>query len=197
MKAIYILLIAFIMAILVFSTLYLINLRNYGTDISVQNSTSKSIKNNTSLETNFSNNTVQLDILNNSALLLPSNDTILSRINWSKYELIDNPRVTGSEIAKPNQIINHSFISVSVNVDIKDSNNVVGIYTELSGIAIELRNLLGPNSAPDVWGIYNGGDYFNAIICPYEGIVYRYDYYHPVNNLTWNHIAISELRLPD
>ena len=134
-----------------------------------------------------------LPIAEKEDLQIPDNDTIIAGIHWENYSLLGNPKVTKAAIAPPNSAINHSFITVKLAVDVKGPDNVDEIYSQLSGVVIELRHLLGPDSAPDVWGIYNGGTYFDAIVRPYEDTIYRYDYYHPRSNMTLSKLTVASL----
>ncbi len=129
----------------------------------------------------------------NDTLFAPDNDSVLRQIQWDKYHLLSNGRVTVNEIAGPNDVIKHSFLSTTVLVDIMDPDNVPELYRELSGLVIDQRKFLGENSGPNVWGFVNGMGCFHAVMIPYNSTVFRYDYYHPVNNLTWSRVDASEI----
>ncbi len=124
---------------------------------------------------------------------IPDNDKLIGSIQWEKYHLLSNGRITEMKIAGPNNVINHTFISTSIDVDVSDPENIVEIYSELSGVVIDQRRLLGPDSAPDAWGKVNGSDFFHAIMLPFDNTIHRYDYYHSVNDLTWSNIDASEV----
>ncbi len=49
----------------------------------------------------------------------------------------------------------------------------------MAGVAIEMRQMLGPNSSVNVWGLVNGIDSYHVGMLPYENRVYAIDHYHP------------------
>ena len=129
----------------------------------------------------------------NGSLIIPPNDQIINSINWSKYPIIGYHYISHSYVAEPNDVINHSFKYTSTEVEIKSPDNVLEVYKEMSSIVKAERTILGPNSAPELWGHIEGAGIFHVGMLPYSSEIYRRDYYHPVNNLTWSDIDASEI----
>ncbi len=95
------------------------------------------------------------------------------------YPHVEKICIHDYEIAEPNSVINHTFIVFSIDVTVKNPENPRDLYYEMAGIVIEIRQLLGPNSSPNVWGLVNGIDSYNAIMLPYDDRIYVSDHYHP------------------
>jgi hypothetical protein len=128
-----------------------------------------------------------------AGLFAPREETIMAGINWSQYPLIGDHRISESLIAEPNEVINHTFILVSMDVEVLDQQNVPEVYRQMSAIVKEERSILGEDSAPELWGKVGGMDAFHVGMLPFSNEIYRIDYYHPVNNLTWSKIDESEI----
>jgi len=82
-------------------------------------------------------------------------------------------------ISGPNGVINHSFVLYSIDITIKDPWDVQEIFKEMAGIAMEISQMIGSDSSPDVWGLVDGIDSYNAIMSPYDDKIYVSDHYHP------------------
>jgi hypothetical protein len=104
-------------------------------------------------------------------LELPSQEYILGNINWSNYPIIDNPYIHNYKVSEPTDVIDHKFLYVVIVVEVKDAINKTEVFNQLSGVVIEERRILGPNSGPTVWGTVDGVWVYYAVILPYENEV--------------------------
>lgn len=129
----------------------------------------------------------------NDTFVLPSEEQIISPINWSKYHYIRYSGVKALEIAEPNTIINHTFIYLCIKADIPDPENVPEIYREMSSAVKAERAIVGPDSSIEIWGYVSDGRIFKAGILPFSSVIYRRDYVHPIHNLTFSDIDASEV----
>ena len=111
---------------------------------------------------------IQNDSLSNETLYLPAREAILDGINWSNYPLISNPYIHCHEISEPTETINHTFLYVTIVVDVNNDSDRAEVLRQLSGIVLEERKILGPNSSPNVWGRANGVWVYYAAMCPYD-----------------------------
>jgi hypothetical protein len=141
----------------------------YNQEISNFNNRDSSVINNDSIN-NLSvenNSTITEDIIQNN-LTLPSQEYILQNINWSNYSLLQNPYLHNYEVSDPTYVIDHKFLYVVIVVEIKDAKNQAEILKQISGVVLEERNILGPNSGPTVWGTVDGICLYYAALTPYE-----------------------------
>jgi len=106
-------------------------------------------------------------------------DYVFNNINWSKYTNIDRICIHNNEVSGPNNVINHTHIWFSIDVNIKDPENTRELYREMAGIVMEIRQIIGPNSSPDVYGLQNGFIRYHVGMMPYEDRIYASDHYHP------------------
>lgn len=128
--------------------------------------------------TTFNNsNTGSINIENSSAVIensirenptLPPKEYVLQNINWSNYSLLQNPYFHNYEVSDPTFVVDHKFLYVVIVVEINDAKNKTEIFNQLSGVVLEERKLLGPNSAPNIWGTVDGVMVYNAALIPYE-----------------------------
>jgi len=160
---------------------------------SLMNAGDEKINSSDSLDTHLKNFTGTQTIYETNSSSIPSNNFILSSINWSKYPHTGNHYISNLSYQGPNTVINHPFLKVTIEVEIKNPDDVLEVFKELSSIVKEERAMLGPNSAPELWGKANGFDAYHVGMLPYSTEIYRIDYYHPVNNLTWSDIDASEI----
>jgi hypothetical protein len=132
------------------------------TNLSISNTTSG----NTSLAINVSNASVE-DV----DPVLPPRETILNGINWSNYPLLRNPYLHNYMVSEPTEVVNHTFLYVTIIVEITDKRNETEVLRQLSGADVELQKILGPDSGPNIYGTVEGVLYYAAIM-PYETKVY-------------------------
>lgn len=124
---------------------------------------------------------------------LPTTEQMISPINWSSYSIFSYSGILKSKIEGPNEIINHSFLDVHIKVNILDSENIPEIYKQMSHLVKAERKIIGPNSSVEVWGYVPDGRIFKAGMLPFNSTIYRRDFVHPVHNLTFSNIDISEV----
>lgn len=154
-------------------------------------STGKQVQNNTTV--NESMELMTISNTTNKTLSVPSSDIVENSIDWSKYPHIGYHFLKENRIAGPNTIINHTFLLVSFMIEIKTPDDVSDIYKEMSSIIKMERTILGDNSDPELIGEVDGAAVFFAGMLPDSTEIYREDYYHPVNNMTWSDIDASEI----
>lgn len=165
----------------------LVILFNYGTRdvIILPNVNDTTIKNtivNNSSSILYANNSTSMgsdDCKNATDIVLVNNDHIINNINWSKYPLLEKSYISDNRVAGPNSVINHTFIVVTVRVNIKDPDNTNELYHEMAGMVIEIRQVLGPNSSPEVMGEVNGIYSYDAEMIPFDNRIFVVDHYHP------------------
>lgn len=49
----------------------------------------------------------------------------------------------------------------------------------MAGVVIEIRQMIGPDSTPDVWGLVGGIERYHVGMMPFEDRIYASDHYHP------------------
>lgn len=157
------LIIALLIAVGIFMLSNYVYVQNY------MNPSSQSITNNTNHNITVTINPSSI----NDTLLIPSNDYVINNINWSSYPHLQRGYVLTSYIAKANEIINHDFIEVQINTEVKSGNNETEIYNQLCGVAKEARNLYGPNSGINIYGTIGGVAYYHVEILPYDDKIYH------------------------
>ena len=141
--------------------------------------------NNNSTSSNFENHTINstITIVNNDTTtnpdIPPVGNNAINDLNWSDYPVVDLIGVHTNEVSGPNSIINHSFICFEIDVNIKNPDNTDELYREMAGIVVEIRQIIGPNSSPEVWGLVNGIDSYHVYMMPYDDRIYAIDHYHP------------------
>lgn len=149
--------------------------------------------NNSVVNNSITNTTLPIEDINSTNVTIPSNDQIISLINWSKYPIIKFSCISKSMIEGPNTIINYTFLDVHINVIVNDPDNVLEVYNELSSIVKAEKALIGPCSSIQIFGYIEDGRVFIVEMLPYDTTIYRSDYIHPINNLTWSKIDASEV----
>jgi|AGTN01.3.fsa_nt_gi hypothetical protein len=109
------------------------------------------------------------------SLILPPQEGFLNNINWSNYSLLRNPYINTYKVSDPTYVNNHKFLYVVLVAEISGSRNQTEIFSQLSGIVLEERKLLGPNSGPTIWGAVDGILVYYATMLPYnDEVIVRY-----------------------
>jgi hypothetical protein len=133
------------------------------------------INNSSKNDMSMANASTMTEQLANENLMLPSREYILNNINWSNYSLLSNPYIHSHEVSDPTFVINHKFLYLVIVVEIKDATNKTEILNQISGVVLEERKMLGPNSGPSVWGTVDGMWVYYGAMIPYEShITARY-----------------------
>jgi hypothetical protein len=132
-----------------------------------------SILNNTTLSNlSIENSSTLVENLIGEGLTLPSQEYILQNINWSNYSLLQNPYFHNHEVSDPTEVVDHKFLYVVIVVEINDAKNRSEILKQISGVVLEERRILGPNSGPTIWGTVDGICVYYAALRPYETDVF-------------------------
>jgi hypothetical protein len=133
--------------------------------------------------TTFNNLSIENSSIENSSIAmensirenptLPSQEYVMQNINWSNYTLLLNPYFRNFEVSDPTYVNDHKFLYVVIVVEINDASNKTEIFSQLSGVVLEERKLLGPNSGPTVWGTVDGMMVYYAAQIPCDTTVYK------------------------
>ena len=126
------------------------------------------ISNTSSEETHVGNVSVIPGESFEESLILPPQDHFLNNMEWSNYSLLRNPRIHSYEVSYPTYVIDHEFLYVVLVAEINNESDPTEILSQLSGIVLEERKLLGPNSAPSIWGTVDSIWVYNAAMLPYD-----------------------------
>ena len=157
-------LLMYIIAVILFAANAIYNHEN--SDFS---SRDRSVINNTSLNNiSFENDRTIVENIIQNNLTLPSQEYILQNINWLNYSLLQNPYFHNYEVSDPTDVVDHKFLYVVIVVEINDPKNKTEILKQISGVVLEQRKILGPNSGPTVWGTVDGICLYYAALRPYE-----------------------------
>lgn len=113
---------------------------------------------------------------NDNNLVLPPKEVILNCINWSNYPLLRNPYIHNYDISDPTFVIDHKFLYVTICADAIDVSNETEVLREISGVASEMKKVLGQDSGPNVWVTVDGVLYYAAIM-PYETDIWSNAYH--------------------
>jgi hypothetical protein len=147
--------------------------------INIETNDSSMLSNHSTSNPTMNNSIINPCIINqyttDDNLTLPSKEFILDNINWSIYPVISNPYIHNYEISDPTNVIDHKFLYVVIVVEIKDAKNMTEVLKQISGVVLEERKILGPNSGPTVWGTVDGICVYYAALRPYEtDVIARY-----------------------
>jgi hypothetical protein len=104
---------------------------------------------------------------------LPPQEHFLQNINWSNYTLLQNPYIKNYMVSDPTFVNDHKFLYVVIVVEINDASNKTEIFNQLSGVVLEERKILGPNSGPTAWGTVDGVMIYYAAQIPYDATIYK------------------------
>jgi hypothetical protein len=112
----------------------------------------------------------------NSTLNLPSNDYVINHINWSNYPYLQqgyirDARISDPDGTDPKNDITHKFIKVEIYVEIKNDNQSE-VANDMKAVAVEARNIYGPNSLIFIIATKNGVYYNSLNTYPYEDTIY-------------------------
>lgn len=133
--------------------------------------------NKTNSSTNYTSTVIPSPTFDyNSTLNLPSNDYVINHINWSNYPYLQQGYIRASRISDPDGTdpqnnITHKYIDVEIYIEIKNDNQSE-VVNEMKRVAIEARNIYGPNSLILVVTTKNGMFYNNVNTYPYEDTIY-------------------------
>jgi len=116
------------------------------------------ISNNNSSNLNQINNKLNQNstINDNNSINIPSNDSIINNINWSRYPNLQMGYVHFAQECEPNDIVPHKYVAIGIITEVKNYDNRTLIYKQLSEIALEIRRMCGPNTAICVFGTNHG-----------------------------------------
>jgi hypothetical protein len=126
------------------------------------------INNTTFYNLSIENSSTVTEDLIRENLTLPSQEFFMQNINWSNYSLLQNPYFHNYEVSDPTFVVDHKFLYVVIVVEINDAKNRTEIFNQISGVVLEERKILGPNSGPTVWGTVDGMMVYYAALTPYE-----------------------------
>jgi hypothetical protein len=135
--------------------------------INIINTSNISVQNNNSIE-----DITPTAIVENNSFYIPTNDYIINNIDWLSYPNLRVGYVDQAQICEPNEIVPHKYIAVGVISEVNDGNNRTQIYEQLSGVALDLRRLCGPNSAICVFGTDHGVVAWTVTMRVYDDKVY-------------------------
>jgi hypothetical protein len=112
----------------------------------------------------------------NSTLSIPSNDYVINHINWSNYPYLQQGYIRNAQISEPTGTdpyndITHKYIDIEIYIEIKNDNQSE-VVNEMKHVAIEARNIYGPNSLILIVATKNGVFYNNVNTYPYEDTIY-------------------------
>lgn len=151
-----------------------------------EHSKNTSLQNDTTIIQNVKNKSLIIIQVNNSTdPIVPSADQVKNGIHWSNYPLLTNGLINDCELSQPTPAINHSFLHITIHVDVTDTSNTHEILKQMAGIVREERALIGPDSFPNAWGFVDGGRYYCAWMWPYDDVVYATSSYGKYEKYTF------------
>jgi ribosomal protein S8 len=166
---VHILIIIFIFIIITVASYSYVKIDKFNINLSNSNKTNNS--------TNYILTITPLPTIDyNSTLSIPSNDYVINHINWSNYPYLQQGYIRDARISDPtgkdpNNDITHKYIDVEIYIEIKNDNQSE-IVNEMKRVAIEARNIYGPNSLILIVTTKNGVYYNNINTYPYEDTIY-------------------------
>lgn len=157
-----------IILFLVVVTLFTVNALYYQETGNFCNNDSSIINNTTLNNLSIENSSTITEELIRENPTLPPQEHFLENINWSNYSLLQNPYFQNYKVSDPTFVVDHKFLYVVIVVEINDARNQTEIFNQISGVVLEQRKLLGPNSGPTILGTVDGACVYYAALSPYE-----------------------------
>jgi hypothetical protein len=118
------------------------------------NSGNHTLNNSTNIGSNIVTNTPTINVNNTQNLL--TNDYIINHINWESYPNLEVGYIVENEIREPNDFVDHKYIAVEIATEVQGTDNSTIINKQLADVALEVRQIYGPNCAIGIFGMDQG-----------------------------------------